>query len=45
VGGRGVDTTLIPNGNYQFCVAAVTIRNLARHRCWPITIANPEASG
>jgi hypothetical protein len=41
VGGRGVDTTRLPNGAYRFCVAAVTIRNVARHRCWPITIDNP----
>jgi len=41
VGGRGVDTTLLPNGDYQFCVAAVTIGNVPRHRCWPITIKNP----
>jgi len=42
VGGRGVDTTLLPNGDYQFCVAAVTIGNVPRHRCWPITIKNPD---
>jgi murein DD-endopeptidase MepM/ murein hydrolase activator NlpD len=45
VGGRGVDTTAIPNGAYQFCVAAVTIRNVAHHRCWPIAIDNPGAAG
>jgi hypothetical protein len=41
VAGRGVDTTLLPNGDYQFCVAAVTIENVPHHRCWPITITNP----
>jgi len=45
VGGRGVDTTAIPNGDYQFCVAAVTIRNVAHHRCWPIAIENPGSAG
>jgi murein DD-endopeptidase MepM/ murein hydrolase activator NlpD len=44
VGGRGIRTRRIPNGNYQFCVAAVTIHNVAHHRCWPITIRNPESS-
>jgi hypothetical protein len=44
VGGRGVDTTLLPNGDYRFCVAAVTIRNVSHHRCWPITIDNPARS-
>jgi hypothetical protein len=44
VGGRGVRTRLIPNGSYQFCVSAVTIRNVAHHRCWPITIHNPASS-
>jgi hypothetical protein len=41
VGGRGVRTGMIPNGDYQFCVAAVTIRNVAHHECWPIRIDNP----
>ena len=41
VGGRGVDTTQLPNGDYRFCVAAVTIENIPHHRCWPITIHNP----
>jgi Peptidase family M23 len=45
VGGRGVDTTLLPNGEYRFCVAAVTIRNVAHRRCWPVTIANQGAAG
>ncbi len=44
VGGRGVDTRLIPNGSYQFCVSAVTIRNMAHHECWPIRIDNPPSS-
>jgi hypothetical protein len=41
VGGRGIDTAQIPNGSYQFCVAAVTVRNVSHHQCWPITIDNP----
>jgi murein DD-endopeptidase MepM/ murein hydrolase activator NlpD len=45
VGGGGVDTTRIPNGDYQFCVAAVTIRNVAHHQCWPIAIDNPGSAG
>jgi hypothetical protein len=45
VGGRGLDTTLIPNGDYRFCLAAVTIRNVAHHRCWPIAITNPGSGG
>ena len=45
VAGRGVDTTQLPNGSYQFCVSAVTIRNIAHHVCWPITVDNPTAAG
>ena len=45
VGGRGVDTTLLPNGSYRFCTSAVTIDNVSHHRCWPITIANPAGEG
>jgi hypothetical protein len=45
VGGRGVDTTQIADGDYRFCVAGVTIRNVAHHRCWPITIANAGSGG
>jgi len=40
VGGRGVDTTELPDGDYRFCVSAVTIENVSHHRCWPITIDN-----
>ena len=40
VGGRGVDTTQLPDGDYRFCVSAVTIENVSHHRCWPITIDN-----
>jgi hypothetical protein len=43
VGGRGVDTTAIRNGGHQFCVTAVTIRNMAHRACWPITIDNPAS--
>ena len=45
VGGRGVDTTLLPNGSYRFCTSAVTIDNVSHHRCWPITIDNPAGGG
>jgi hypothetical protein len=40
VGGDGVHTRRLANGAYQFCVSAVTIRNMSHHRCWPITVNN-----
>jgi hypothetical protein len=45
VAGRGIDTTRLPNGTYQYCVSAVTIRNIPHHTCWPITIHNGGARG
>jgi hypothetical protein len=42
--GLGFDTRLLPNGDYDYCVQAVTIANHAGHTCWAITIANPAGS-
>jgi len=41
VGGRqGFDTTAVPNGDYKYCVEALTIAGVDAQRCTPVTIAN-----
>jgi hypothetical protein len=40
VAGTGFDTRQVPNGDYLYCVQAVTIDDRAGARCTPITIAN-----
>jgi hypothetical protein len=40
VAGPGLDTRRFPNGAYQFCVSAVTIRNVRTTQCWPVRIDN-----
>jgi hypothetical protein len=38
--GAGYDTTLVPNGEYQWCVQALTIAGASARQCTPVTIAN-----
>jgi hypothetical protein len=40
VAGGGFDTREFANGNYLYCVSAVTIRGRTGHRCTPVTIRN-----
>jgi hypothetical protein len=40
VAGTGFDTRRVANGNYLYCVGAVTIRNHAARRCVPVTVLN-----
>jgi Ca2+-binding RTX toxin-like protein len=42
--GLGFETRGVPNGDYQYCVTAVTIRNVAGIRCTPVTIWNAKPS-
>jgi hypothetical protein len=44
VAGSGFDTRQVPNGDYRYCVSAVTIENRPALRCTPITITNPRAA-
>jgi hypothetical protein len=38
--GAGFDTSVIPNGAYQWCVQAVTIDGVSARRCTAVAIAN-----
>jgi hypothetical protein len=38
--GAGYDTSLVPNGTYQWCVQALTIAGVSARQCTPVTIAN-----
>jgi hypothetical protein len=41
VGGPdGFDTKAVPNGNYKYCVEALTIAGVDAQRCTPVTITN-----
>jgi hypothetical protein len=41
VGGpHGFNTRDVPNGNYKYCVEALTIAGVAAQRCTPVTIKN-----
>jgi Abnormal spindle-like microcephaly-assoc'd, ASPM-SPD-2-Hydin len=40
VAGSGFDTREFANGNYLYCVSAITIRGRTGHRCTPVTIRN-----
>ena len=40
VAGLGVNTRAVPNGDYMYCVTAVTIGNRAAEHCTPVTILN-----
>jgi hypothetical protein len=41
VGGpKGFDTKAVPNGDYKYCVEALTIAGVAAQRCTPVTIKN-----
>lgn len=44
VAGTGFDTRSVPNGDYQYCVSAVTIANHAGIHCTPVTIWNSARS-
>ena len=41
---RGIATRNVPDGQYLYCVQAVTITNVSAHRCAPVRIQN-HASG
>jgi hypothetical protein len=39
VGGpHGWEVNRIPNGQYQYCVQAITINGVKSHRCTPVTV-------
>jgi hypothetical protein len=38
--GAGFDTSLVPNGAYQWCVQALTIAGVSARRCTAVAIAN-----
>jgi hypothetical protein len=40
VAGGGFDTREFANGDYLYCVSAITIRGRTAHRCTPVTIRN-----
>jgi hypothetical protein len=40
VGGSGFDTRRYPNGNYSYCISAVTIENHIARSCTHVTIRN-----
>lgn len=40
VAGDGFDTRQFADGNYLYCVSAITIRGRTGHRCTPVTIRN-----
>ena len=44
VAGTGFDTRQVPNGDYRYCVSAVTIENRSALRCAAVTIANPRGA-
>ena len=44
VAGGGFNTTTVPNGDYRYCVTAVTIANHAAIRCTNVTIFNAPRS-
>jgi hypothetical protein len=41
--GRGLSTSALPDGSYDYCIQAVTINDVSARRCIPITIQNHAA--